>query len=64
MCFFYASLGFGDWKLTSSLEDNGDEGDINVLWHDKIMFTKQGGPMSQMLMPWGSFIWMFIHDLW
>jgi hypothetical protein len=56
MCFFYASLGFEDRKLTSSLKDDGDKGDINILWDDKTMFTKQGGPMSQMLMPWGSFI--------
>jgi hypothetical protein len=31
MCFFYASLGFGDQKLTRSSKDDGDRGDINIL---------------------------------
>jgi hypothetical protein len=40
MCFFYASLGFEDWKLTRSSKNDGDKGDINTIWIDKIMFTK------------------------
>jgi hypothetical protein len=27
----FASLGFGDQKLTSSSEDDGDNGNINIL---------------------------------
>jgi hypothetical protein len=54
-------LGFGDPKLTNSLEDDGDKGDINILWNDKTMFTKQGGSMSQMSMPWWFVINLYLN---